>query len=401
MFKKISFLLLIVSLALSACGTLEVSLDRTPTPAVDAGQVATMVAATLAAIPSATAIPEPTATLTPEAPSVLPRSLYYLAKDANDQSQIYRLSRDGVTVTQITSEAQGVSYFDVSPMDGKIAYLTKDGLVLSDFDGANQNILAGSNENLNIFSLYWSPDGKSIAYNANDGIYLYTFSTKQSNRILTGSGTDFYRAGAFSPDSKKLIVKYGCCGNVINIYDLASNTLTPLLPAESTDIKFYCGRVAWIDSGHLFCYFHFLAGATLPGLWRVNANDGSNQGLVYSRKAPFMLVTAPREDTDGNLFYLFAQEDGIFSANNGLSPLSLVRSDADGVKNRVALRPETFSVADAIWTLDGNALLILQNDEKNNRPVNLILVPVDPSLPVMTILADASRLSENSLRWGP
>ncbi len=69
MLKKFVFLSLIVSIALSACGTLEVSLDRTPTPAVDEGLIATMVAATLAALPSTTAIPEPMATPTPTIPS--------------------------------------------------------------------------------------------------------------------------------------------------------------------------------------------------------------------------------------------------------------------------------------------------------------------------------------------
>ncbi len=50
MFKKLFLLLLTAALAISACGTLEVSLDRTPTPAVDA--VATIVEATLLAVPS-------------------------------------------------------------------------------------------------------------------------------------------------------------------------------------------------------------------------------------------------------------------------------------------------------------------------------------------------------------
>ncbi len=64
MFKKLFFLFFITSIALSACGTLEVSLDRTPTPAVDEDLVATIVSATLVALPSTTSMPIPTLTPT-------------------------------------------------------------------------------------------------------------------------------------------------------------------------------------------------------------------------------------------------------------------------------------------------------------------------------------------------
>ena len=51
-FRKLILLVLVVVTGLSACGTLEVSLEAPPTPSVDAAQVATIVAGTLAAWPS-------------------------------------------------------------------------------------------------------------------------------------------------------------------------------------------------------------------------------------------------------------------------------------------------------------------------------------------------------------
>jgi hypothetical protein len=51
---KLLSIILMGVIALSACGTLEVTLEQPPTPTVDAARVATIVAATLAAWPAAT-----------------------------------------------------------------------------------------------------------------------------------------------------------------------------------------------------------------------------------------------------------------------------------------------------------------------------------------------------------
>ncbi len=51
MIKKLSFLFLTAAFVLSACSTLEVTIDQTPTPVVNASDVATVVAATLTAEP--------------------------------------------------------------------------------------------------------------------------------------------------------------------------------------------------------------------------------------------------------------------------------------------------------------------------------------------------------------
>jgi Tol biopolymer transport system component len=62
----------------------------------------------------------------PEAPSVLPAALYYLNKDSGGRMQIFRLDPDGVTVRQLTSEPVEIRMYDVSPVDGRLAYIVNN-----------------------------------------------------------------------------------------------------------------------------------------------------------------------------------------------------------------------------------------------------------------------------------
>ena len=113
---------------------------------------------------------------------------------------------------------------------------------------------------------------------------------------------------------------------------------------------------------------------------------------------PFQLVAAPHEDTSGNLIYLYGEHEGVYTQGKPYPTLSLVRSDADGITNRVVLRPETFQVRSAFWTPDKRAIVILECDEFG-RPTKLSLLPIDPSAPVVTLLSDASTI--DTFRWGP
>ena len=67
---------------------------------------------------------EPSSTQT-QAPSLLlPRSLYYQGfSESSNNYQIFRLERDGITKKQITNDPEGIQYFDILPVDGKIAYV--------------------------------------------------------------------------------------------------------------------------------------------------------------------------------------------------------------------------------------------------------------------------------------
>ena len=355
--------------------------------------VAAVVATRLAGVPTATSPPEPTATLTPEPNTLLPRSLYYLAHDANGMGQIYRLvyrlGRDGATITQITSEQDGINGFDISSTDGTIAYIVQNNLAAVDANGGNRHVLVNALSEIQGFPV-WSPDGKTIVYNS-DGINFYSIENGDSSVILPNDASRKYTVQSFPPDGSKLILSIN---HDIAVYDNASGGL--FLPDQSGGFG-NLNDVSWAsDSKHIYIFGSFAGGISYgisnPGLWRYNVEDGSGGALLIDGKD---CVEAPIQDFAGNLTYLYARSEPVCEA----PPLSLVRSGSDGITNRTMLRPETFRVLDALWTPDSSALLIVQGNEMNTI-MNLILVPIDPSLPVVTILSDAGRIGY-MLRWGP
>ncbi len=397
--KKL-FVAAILAFLLTAC------LGSAPTQ-TDVDTLGTVVAGTLTAMPSATSTPEPTATevvptFTPEPSYVLPRSLYYLAKDASGNFQIYRLERDGVTVTQISDIDNGVSGFDVSSVDGSIAFIAKNRLFISDSSGGNRNPVIEDIAFESLSSPRWSPDGQTIAY-SNEGIYLYSIENDSSILIFNDKENCRYCSlRGFSPDGTKLIISVS--GVLAAIYDIPTTKLSPFKKVDP--FASCCGLISWsMDSKYFYMYDQNAAGGvdgiSFPGLW-IYKTDGTGNAMlsVVGPEGTNIAnkVSALRQDLNGDLVYLFSPpETGI-----GIIPLSLVRSGADGVTNRVVIRPETFFVSDTtLWTPDGNALLILQTEELSYRPVNLILVPMDPSRPIITLIDEASTVFQRSLHWGP
>ena len=82
-----------------------------------------------------------TSTLPPETSSLLPHPLYYLNNDSAGFLQVYRLEMNGETVEQITFEPSNVNTYDVSPVDGSVAFISNNQLLLVNVDGSNRRIL--------------------------------------------------------------------------------------------------------------------------------------------------------------------------------------------------------------------------------------------------------------------
>ena len=105
------------------------------TPQLPGDQVATVVAATLQALtPTASAGESPTS----EPDGLLPHSLYFINNDSAGIAQVYRLEADGKTLRQITFEPSAVGAYDVSAVNGRVAYVANNQLLLIDANGANR-----------------------------------------------------------------------------------------------------------------------------------------------------------------------------------------------------------------------------------------------------------------------
>jgi Tol biopolymer transport system component len=112
MFKKsnILFAILTIFMVTLACAN--------PLGGSAPANVETIVAATLQALTS-TPVPD-TGVMPPDSsPDLLPHSMYFLNNDAG-LAQVYRLEKDGKTVTQITFEPANVDNYDVSRIDGSV-----------------------------------------------------------------------------------------------------------------------------------------------------------------------------------------------------------------------------------------------------------------------------------------
>jgi hypothetical protein len=78
---------------------------------------------------------------------MLPHTLYYLQRQylSSDNrtllTQVYRMERDGKTITRLTDEPNGVDGYDVSPVDGTVAYITDNQIVLVSADASNRRVL--------------------------------------------------------------------------------------------------------------------------------------------------------------------------------------------------------------------------------------------------------------------
>src|SRR4026208_2613994 len=107
-------------------------------PETSSDQVATVVASTLQALTPASS----DGGETPEvSPGLLPHILYFTNNDDAGIAQVFRLEMDGTTVTQLTFETSAVDSYDVSQVDGSVAYVAGNQLLLIDADGSDRRVL--------------------------------------------------------------------------------------------------------------------------------------------------------------------------------------------------------------------------------------------------------------------
>ena len=180
--------MMVIILALSSCAS---PTNTSPTQLSASDQMATVVAVTMQAYPT-----NPPATSTPEPPAeLLPHTLYYLGGD----NQVYRMESNGKTVTQLTFEPNGVEGYDVSLVDGSVAFIAENQLSLVYVEGSNRRVIVdgGSTRaegNPRFFkeplsSPVFSPDGQTIAYGHRPkGLYFYDVLSGVSTLVWVNYG---------------------------------------------------------------------------------------------------------------------------------------------------------------------------------------------------------------------
>lgn len=371
--NRILLAIIMLTVSILACG-LPAGQDQ-PSATEDApssDQVATVVASTMQAL---TQVSPDVETPTPPPEELLPRSLYFLNNDNAGITQIFRLETDGETLTQITFEPTAVGSYDVSQVDGSVAYVTGNQLFLINADGSGRRLLIDGGpvdpdyryaEGIN--SPVFSPNAQTLAY-GHKGLVLYAVSTGVSNVVLesrvtdpiTGSLTpaEIYIPQKYSPDGTKILITVAIPnsdGISSGVYYPAADSLVLLSGGDGARVC--CGQQAWTsDSSALYVGIPFV-GMFGSGLWRADASSGNMTTLLPAETGGnYNLATQPYLAPDGQLYFFFANlpSGGEFVSR---APLQLVRSEADGVTNRTVLLPETFQLMnEALWAPDASFVI--------------------------------------------
>lgn len=408
--KTIFAFLTLLLLALACANPL-----GTPAPEQPAN-VETMVAATLSALTASpadgnTPLSSPTAGDSPSSP--LPRSIYYLANDAAQILQVFRLERDGKTVTQLTFEPSSVDDFDVSLADGSIVFLTNHQLFLANADGSNRRMIfdAGAQNEVDpyltrINSPVFSPNGQTIAF-GHKGLNFYSIASGQSNRVLddiirdAGNGfmvpEELYWPEMYSADGSKLIITLGYYeGASTAIYNLNGGALVRLSNEQRSIIC--CGDYSLNSDGSALYSASPTFGMFPAGLWRADTNSGNITTLLLGDfdTNPAEVADNPFIAPDGQLYYFYASVPNTGDMVNR-PPLQLVRSAADGITGRTVLRPETFAfMNEALWAPDASFVIIANGSEQVYYGGRAELYYTDGQKAMISLLSYAQ-----NMKWGP
>jgi Tol biopolymer transport system component len=394
--------LCIAATCLAACH------PTTPSQAVPSPSTPTGEAPASTEVPAPT--PEPSAT--PEPAELLPHSLYYLAPDANQKTQVWMIERDGTTVRQITSETEGVGTYDISPVGKRLAYTTNDGLYIAAANGtAPSKVISipaddgtGRWKYKNqVTNLLWSPDGKTLAY-AQYGVKFFepetnTFTQSFTNSMVYVEGNavpeKLYSPAAWSPDGKKLAVNLDYLESGVRmIYDPSTKETTQLVRSDGNSP---CCNPSWSPDGSKLYLTGIPYGTSTSDLWVYDAVSGVGTSLIAGTGA------------DGSSNYVdflsmvTDQKMVFFSAGTAMdtpenTPLSMVSADMSAPMQQQSLRSDKFFVYESLWAEDGSLAVIVQPapGEQTSPFHGPVLLLNAADTPAHALAADG-RL----LRWGP
>lgn len=400
MTRKTSFAFIVLLLAALACNLPGAATPAPPPPPLP----------TETAVPAST--PIPTLAPTSETPPVLPAPLYFIS--ASDQ-QIWRVSRDGVTLTRITNEPAPITAYDVSPVDGALAYVSGNSLFRADADGGNVVLLVDGPEigsedgsiNRTVTNPLWSPDGARIAYGLN-GANIIPAGGGEPQVIQQSSpypdlnsGTRptepviFYWPTSWSPDGTRLLLNFGYFpeGGGLAVKTLADGALVEVTTPES----FACCYPTWSADGQSIYFANDSPGMIGPGLWQAPADSGVAATLIPGVVENTLNLSGhARQLADGQLYFFYATQPFDPTLPPQWPPqLVMHRASADGA-GLTALRTDISQPGEVLWAEDGSGAVILQLSPDTFYPFHGPLVWLDAAdNPAVTLPVDGS-----TMRWG-
>jgi len=368
-----------------------------------------LVAAMACSLPSRATL-SPTQAISSPSASILPHDLYFLS-GSSGITQVWRLDAATLASTQLTAEDADITGFDVSPLDGSLAFVVHNQLVWVDSLGANRRVLVDGGPVDETSAAYqfhrkiakprWSPNGAVLAY-ARDGLSLYQFNTGLianvlSNEVKTLSGGDLlptrlYFPESWSPDGSRLLVSIGYYeGGSLGVLDPVTQNLVQFQGAV------VCCQPAWTpDGAAVLVASPFINEYVDSGLWRYDAATGAAAVLIpnTSPDATLNFVSWPLQTPAGQLRYFFANTAAF---PQEALPFSLVSASLDGLSGQTQLRSDAMLLTEALWSPDGSRVVIVQpplgaSAVPNGGAVILVYTDSRPDQPLAP--------NGHDLRWG-
>jgi len=363
--------------------------------------------------------------------TLLPAPLYFIGQNAQGQAgQIMRLEATGLELQQITDEPEGIFDFDVSPVDGRLVYVSGNKLIETGPNGDNPIVKVDAGPitvdptavpaeqariSQRIDKPRFSPDGGQIVFGLN-GVNLILAGAATEYAVLLPSdpypdpnnpaaATDqgpirFYWPDSWSPDGRRLLIQFAYYPEAggLAVYDLASGEWNPVTNADGIE----CCDWAWSPDSEIAFLASDLLAYGRPGLAQVSTTTGGSQTLING--APdtpgvtglppnLQVFKAPLAAGDGRLLLFTA----IGYQDEPLQPMFHMAEVTAGVTQTVPLRDDAYFPVEVLWAPDGRGAVLVNPGPNMTIPVAgpLLWLPTDGG-PAVNLPAVGG-----ALRWGP
>ena len=333
--------------------------------------------------------------------NILPSSVCFVM-----DGQIHRLSRNGESLERLTGETLPIEDFDVSPVNGDIAFVSGNALVLLDGDGVRRVLVEGAvlpsagsgvaphNDTARITgriaSPRWSPDGASIAF-VHNGLMMVNPSDS-SVTVLHPNGDPLASGGSggcriisgvdsWSPDGVRLLVT--CYDYPLESIYGVSMALKEM-GGSLTILQEGIGTPGWKSDGQVL-YIAYPRSGGRQSFCRLDAPEWSCTQIgeeVPSRS--YYFYGYPNVAPDGSVQVLIASGADPMASDGSFT---LYRVNAGG-EGAAIIRIDSYTLSEALWSRTGNGLLIESSDGR------LFWVPAGESAAVLLPVTGASLL-----RW--
>lgn len=413
------------------------------TPAAATLQVATVVVeedlvatATMASAETTSAPAPPTPPISPSPtaasprltaqPTLLPAPLYFIGQNG----QIMRLEADGLALQQITDVPEGIQDFDVSPVDGRLAYVSGNKLIETGPNGDKPIVKVDAGQiaidptvapveqaqfTQTIERPRFSPDGGKIAFGLN-GVNLILAGAATEYATLIASdpypgyndpnfgrseeAIRFFWPASWAPDGQRLLVDFAYYpeGGGLAVLDLTTNEWNVVTNPDGI----VCCDWTWTTNSEVAILASDLTAYGVPGLAQVSPVTGVGQTIIHGApETPgvtglppsLQVFKAPYAAVDGRILTFVA----IGYQDEPAQPQFHMAALAPGETETTPLRDDAYYPVEALWASDGRGAVIVTPGPSSTYPIvgPLLWLPANggPAVPLPT--------SGGALRWGP